>query len=61
MVLIGKLTVNPRPASATPLVGVPGALRVRAGDYRVLYRIDDDKQEVWVEDVRHRSKAYGGH
>jgi mRNA-degrading endonuclease RelE of RelBE toxin-antitoxin system len=27
----------------------------------VLYSIDDGKQEVWIEDVRHRSKAYGGH
>jgi mRNA-degrading endonuclease RelE of RelBE toxin-antitoxin system len=43
------------------VIGMPGVLRVRTGNYRVLYSIDDDKHEVWIEDVRHRSKAYGGH
>lgn len=38
-----------------------GVFRARTGDYRVLYSIDDDKLELWIEDVRHRSKAYGGH
>lgn len=42
------------------LVGIPGVLRARTGVYRVLYSIDDDQQEIWIEDVRHRSKAYGG-
>jgi mRNA-degrading endonuclease RelE of RelBE toxin-antitoxin system len=40
---------------------MPGVLRLRTGDYRVLYSIDDSKQHVRIEDVRHRSKAYGGH
>jgi mRNA-degrading endonuclease RelE of RelBE toxin-antitoxin system len=40
---------------------MPGALRARTGDYRVLYSIDDDKHEIWIEDVRHRKNAYGGH
>jgi mRNA-degrading endonuclease RelE of RelBE toxin-antitoxin system len=40
---------------------MPGVLRVRNGDYRVLYSVDDDDSKVRVEDVRHRSKIYGGH
>jgi mRNA interferase RelE/StbE len=59
--LVGKLAGNPRPANMKALVGMPGVYRVRTGDYRVLYTIDEDKHEVWIEDVRHRSKAYGGH
>jgi mRNA interferase RelE/StbE len=59
--LIDKLAENPRPANVKALVGMPGVLRARTGDYRVLYMIDEDKHEVWIEDVRHRSKAYGGH
>lgn len=58
---VDKLVENPRPANVKALIGIPGVLRVRTGDYRVLYTIDDDKREVWIEDVRHRSKAYGGH
>lgn len=57
-VLVGKLAENPRPANLKALTGMPGVLRVRTGDYRVLYTIDDDEREVWIEDVRHRSKAY---
>jgi hypothetical protein len=31
---------------------MPGVFRVRKGTYRILYRIDDDRSEVWIEDVR---------
>jgi mRNA interferase RelE/StbE len=59
--LVTSLGSTPRPATAKALVGMPGVLRVRTGDYRVLYSIVDSKQEVWIEDVRHRRKAYGSH
>jgi mRNA interferase RelE/StbE len=58
---VNKLAENPRPPGLKTVIGMPGVLRVRVGDYRVLYTIDDGKQAVWIEDVRHRSKAYGGH
>lgn len=58
---VNKLAENPRPSGVKALTGMPGVLRVRTGDYRVLYSIEDDKHRVWIEDVRHRSKAYGGH
>jgi mRNA-degrading endonuclease RelE of RelBE toxin-antitoxin system len=32
--------------------------RVRVGDWRVLYEIDDTARTVRVVAVRHRSKAY---
>jgi mRNA interferase RelE/StbE len=59
--LIDQLSENPRPANVKALVGLPGVLRARTGDYRVLYTVDETEHQVWVEDVRHRSKAYGGH
>jgi mRNA interferase RelE/StbE len=58
---VNRLAVNPRPLGAEHVVSMPGILRVRNGDYRVLYSVDDNTSEVLVEDVRHRSKAYGGH
>lgn len=58
---VDDLAVNPRPPTAESVVSMPGVLRVRNGDYRVLYAVDDDLGTVWIEDVRHRSKAYGSH
>lgn len=36
-----------------------GSWRVRIGDYRILYRIDDERDHVVVNNVRRRDKAYG--
>jgi mRNA interferase RelE/StbE len=58
---VDRLPENPRPANVKSVIGMPGVLRLRAGDYRVLYTIDDDEHRVWIEDVRHRKNAYGGH
>jgi mRNA interferase RelE/StbE len=58
---VDQLAENPRPSGLKPVISMPGVLRVRVGDYRILYTVDDGKREVWIEDVRHRSKAYGDH
>jgi mRNA interferase RelE/StbE len=58
---LDKLAGDPRPAGATPLTGMPGVLRIRVGDYRILYAVEADDQLIRVIEVRHRSKAYGGH
>lgn len=59
--VVDKLAENPRPPGLKTVISMPGVLRIRIGDYRVLYAVDEDRRAVWVEDVRHRSKAYGGH
>jgi len=59
--LVDRLAANPRPLGAEHVVSMPGVLRVRNGNYRVLFSVDDEKRQVLVEDVRHRSKAYGDH
>ena len=35
-----------------------GTLRVRVGDYRIIYRVDDRDGKVLVLDIAHRSTAY---
>jgi mRNA interferase RelE/StbE len=40
------------------LVNQVNLWRVRVGDWRVLYEIDDAARTVLVVAVRHRSKAY---
>jgi mRNA interferase RelE/StbE len=55
---IDTLAINPRPSGAKLLRGPDRRWRLRVGDYRVLYRVDDDRVVVLVVRVRHRSVAY---
>ena len=52
------LAVDPRPRSATRLVGGAGEWRVRTGDYRVVYEIEDDVLLVLVIRLGHRRDVY---
>ena len=55
--VIEVLRDDPRPPAAKRLVARP-EWRVRTGDYRVLYRIDDDVLIVVVIDAGHRREIY---
>jgi mRNA interferase RelE/StbE len=55
---IGSLALNPRPPGCRKLVGATNRWRVRIGDYRVIFSIDDEKRTVEIIAARHRSKAY---
>lgn len=59
--IIALLAEEPRPPAARMLVGedIPRLWRVRSGDYRVIYSIDDHVLLVLVINVRHRREAYG--
>ena len=54
---IDQLAANPRPAGAKQLSGQTG-YRVRVGDYRILYDIDDDARQIIIYRVKHRREAY---
>ena len=54
---IMKLREDPRPRGATKLAGRDG-WRIRVGDYRVIYDIDDVVRIVSVEEVGHRRDVY---
>ena len=55
--VIALLAVDPRPPAARALRGRPG-WRVRVGDYRVIYVIEDDVLLVVVLTLGHRSDVY---
>ena len=55
---IEALAQTPRPNGCRKLVGSDKLWRIRIGDYRVIYSIDDGKQIVDVNAVRHRREAY---
>lgn len=51
------LEQNPRPPGSKKLSGREG-WRIREGDYRVIYEIDDAARTVTVLRVRHRRDVY---
>jgi len=53
-----RLADDPRPPGCKKLVGARDLWRIRIGDYRVIYRIDDLKRAIEVTTVRHRSASY---
>lgn len=58
MAVIDGLAADPRPPQCVKLSGSRNEWRVRAGDYRVLYAVHDDRLLVLVIEVGHRSEIY---
>ncbi len=55
---IRKLAATPRPVGCRKLVGSDSDWRLRVGDYRIIYEIDDEARQVRVMFIRHRREAY---
>jgi mRNA interferase RelE/StbE len=55
---IGGLAAEPRPNSAEKLAGYDDRYRVRQGNFRIVYLIDDSKLEVTIFKVGHRKDVY---
>ena len=49
---------EPRPPGVRKLAGPLEGWRIRVGDYRILYQINDSEQTVTIVRVRHRRDAY---
>ncbi len=52
------LAENPRPDGVVKLKGYENEYRIRIGDYRVRYEIEDENLIVLVLDCRHRRDIY---
>jgi mRNA interferase RelE/StbE len=55
---IDALSTNPEPAGCKPLRGMTDVLRIRVGDYRILYELERADQVVVVVDIDHRKDIY---
>jgi mRNA interferase RelE/StbE len=55
---IRSLASDARPSGCRKLVGVADRWRIRIGDYRVIYSVDDNNRVIEIIAARHRSKAY---
>jgi len=56
---IEKLSLNPYPAGSKKLTGSKSSYRLRAGDYRIIYKIEKSGKKVIIYHVKHRKDAYG--
>lgn len=55
---IMQLSDNPRPSGTKKLKGHSDEYRIRMGDYRVRYEINDQKLILLILSCRHRKDAY---
>jgi mRNA interferase RelE/StbE len=55
---IDRLAVDPRARGSMKLRGTENMWRTRAGEYRVLYQLDDDGQRIVIIKVGHRRDVY---
>jgi mRNA interferase RelE/StbE len=58
--IVGKiraLAENPRPPGHQKMSG-PSQFRIRQGDYRILYTIDDNDRVVEIVKIGHRREVY---
>ena len=52
------LASSPRPSGCKKLQGSEDTYRIRVGDYRVIYSVDDSILIVAIERIRHRREVY---
>jgi mRNA interferase RelE/StbE len=57
---ITALASEPRPSGCEKLSGAEGRYRIRQGEFRVVYAVDDATRTVEVVKVGHRREVYRG-
>jgi mRNA interferase RelE/StbE len=55
---IDPLQSDARPHASQKLKGTTEQYRIRQGDYRILYRVDERSKRVFIYTVAHRREAY---
>jgi len=55
---IEKLSKEPYPANHKKLLGTEHIYRIRIGNYRVIYSIENDELIIEIIRVRHRKEVY---
>lgn len=55
---IDALALDPRPHGCKQLKGGSGEMRIRVGDYRVIYDVNDGEVVILVLAIGHRREVY---
>ncbi|WP_295388401.1 type II toxin-antitoxin system RelE/ParE family toxin [uncultured Thiodictyon sp.] len=56
---VEALRLDPRPAGCRKLVD-RAAWRIRVGDYRIIYEIQDERLHILIVRIGHRGEVYRG-
>ncbi len=59
-VKVQQLAENPRPDGVVKLKGSENEYRIRIGDYRVRYEIEDEELRILLLQCKHRKEVYRG-
>jgi mRNA interferase RelE/StbE len=57
---LGNIEADPRGSGSVKLARARATYRVRVGDWRIVYEIDDARLMVFVTIVAHRREVYRG-
>ena len=52
-----SLASDPHPSGCLKLTAEEG-YRIRSGNYRILYRVDDKNKMIYVYRIKHRKESY---
>lgn len=55
---IDRLADDPRPAGVVAVKSMSGHLRMRVGDYRVIYEVQDHRLVILIVECGHRREIY---
>ncbi|NMB63978.1 MAG: type II toxin-antitoxin system RelE/ParE family toxin [Spirochaetes bacterium] len=55
---VENLKNNPFPQNSTKLIGTELTYRLRVGDYRIIYQIDEANKIITIYYIRHRKDVY---
>jgi mRNA interferase RelE/StbE len=55
---IDRLAQNARPSGCVKLAGEPDLYRIRVGDYRIVYQVNDTKLTLLILSIGHRREVY---
>ncbi len=53
-----QLAEDPRPPGTTKLTAQDNLFRIRDGDYRIIYQIQDEALIILIAKIAHRGEAY---
>jgi mRNA interferase RelE/StbE len=55
---IERLKQEPYPRQSIKLVGAEYLYRLRIGDYRIIYSVDQTERQITIHYIRHRRSVY---
>ena len=56
--ILKGISLLPNEGDIKPLKGIEGFFRLRVGDYRIIYRVENDVLTVIVTDAGNRGQVY---